>query len=556
MGSAQSYPAAGKATLASCMCDNQWLAERTQSSTRAKWSCKLQEWLPIMSQGDSRMPEARSGHSTHQVGRSIYMFGGYNEGHCLADMYQFDLSTFSWALIQPKGDAPDGRASHASCSVVGCGASEGAVYVHGGSGAEWGRSSKDDLYVFDTATREWAKVQQTGRLPPPMYGHTIVPHGDKELVLFGGTTGWDYFNAVYIFDIATSKWRQLHTVGKAPSMRYKHQCVVHGHSLLVMGGGQFHAPDYSFDVHILDLKTKRWDQILAPNAPSGRLAHSCALARGLPCNFRVRGQAEEQEEAAEGAFPGAGEKLLPAASGSGGYVSNEELGGGGAAAPDGSDGSDGGAAAPREGPDAGGAGPVGSEEEERDFVIVFGGKDNRDCKLNDLYAFDTVERRWITLCPHEAPGGSAPSARDFHCMAVADNNVLIFGGCAGEERLNDCWRFTLNKPSPPSLQMLCTRFVRESMELSGCWKAIEHLPEELRLSIRNVTPMADELDFRSHYCADRLDRYRENHPCDGERRPPPLAASVLHYSAAACEMAIRAVNTGDDLHRLTMSIAS
>ena len=51
-----------------------------------------------------------------------------------------------------------------------------------------------------------------------------MPH-NQFLYLFGGTSGFDYFNDLYKLDLLTKVWTKLKPAGKQPEHRYKH-CVV------------------------------------------------------------------------------------------------------------------------------------------------------------------------------------------------------------------------------------------------------------------------------------------------------------------------------------------
>ena len=59
---------------------------------------------------------------------------------------------------------------------------------------------------------------------------------------FGGYTkkDGDYFNDVYKYDIATSQWGSVTTLGEAPQKRTDHSVVLRGDSLLVFGGFDGH----------------------------------------------------------------------------------------------------------------------------------------------------------------------------------------------------------------------------------------------------------------------------------------------------------------------------
>ncbi|EPS72494.1 hypothetical protein M569_02263, partial [Genlisea aurea] len=69
-----------------------------------------------------------------------------------------------------------------------------------------------------------------------------------------------------------------------------------------------------------------------------------------------------------------------------------------------------------------------------DAVFVFGGRDAEHKELNELYLFDTISSTW-TLLP------SGPPHRSYHSMAADDRRLYIFGGCGNSGRLNDLWGY-------------------------------------------------------------------------------------------------------------------
>lgn len=72
-----------------------------------------------------------------------------------------------------------------------------------------------------------------------------------------------------------------------------------------------------------------------------------------------------------------------------------------------------------------------------DIIYVFGGRDAEHKELNEFYSFDTTTNIWVLL----SSGETGPAHRSFHSTAVNDHHVYIFGGCGFSGRLNDLWAF-------------------------------------------------------------------------------------------------------------------
>lgn len=102
----------------------------------------------------------------------------------------------------------------------------------------------------------------------------------------------------------------------------------------------------------------------------------------------------------------------------------------------------------------------------KDIIYVFGGRDNTHKELNELYSFDTGTKKWALL----TTGETGPSHRSYHSSVSDEQRVYIFGGCGVAGRLNDLWAFDAEEqrwvqyPSPgetckgrggPGLAVVC-----------------------------------------------------------------------------------------------------
>lgn len=70
-------------------------------------------------------------------------------------------------------------------------------------------------------------------------------------------------------------------------------------------------------------------------------------------------------------------------------------------------------------------------------IYVFGGRDSEHNELNELYSFDTCTNKWTLL----SSGDSGPPHRSYHSTTADDRHVYIFGGCGVAGRLNDLWAY-------------------------------------------------------------------------------------------------------------------
>eukprot|EP00873_Tetraselmis_striata_P040169 jgi/Tetstr1/460433/TSEL_005692.t1 len=133
------------------------------------------------------------------------------------------------------------------------------------------------------------KAGKTPSLPSGRYGVTLSHHRGS-LYMFGGTdggaskhgrTGYEVgyeMDELWQFELRTRKWTLVEARGGyQPTARYLHTAVVLGDSLYVYGGNK----DGAGDVAVLDLRTRRWAQLVDEAAgiaagPGPRLGHTAA----------------------------------------------------------------------------------------------------------------------------------------------------------------------------------------------------------------------------------------------------------------------------------------
>ena len=66
----------------------------------------------------------------------------------------------------------------------------------------------------------------------------------NHLVVYGGTTGWEYTSDIHRVDLQTGHWEELYptdnsrpTRDEPPQARYRHEMMCDGERLYVLGGG-------------------------------------------------------------------------------------------------------------------------------------------------------------------------------------------------------------------------------------------------------------------------------------------------------------------------------
>ena len=168
----------------------------------------------VNNQGEEFLP--RSGHSATLIGKFIYIFGGIDsDNKVYNNLLSFDTEEKEINKMKTKGIIPKARASHAASSDI----LQTKIYIHGG--ADNDGNVYNELISYSPLRNRFEPFDTTGDKPPPLYGHSLVPY-KHYLYLFGGTSGFVYFNHLFRLDLLTKTWVKLKPAGKIPESRYKH----------------------------------------------------------------------------------------------------------------------------------------------------------------------------------------------------------------------------------------------------------------------------------------------------------------------------------------------
>jgi N-acetylneuraminic acid mutarotase len=210
----------------------------------------------------------------------MVVFGGFAQNECFNDVHVFHLASASWRRLQTTGDVPSPVTSH---SVV---ADQDHMMVFGGTSAEFGVVNSDKLYLLNVADAKWTQLELPGQKPSARYGQSMVRRPDTaEVYIFGGTTGQEFFNDLYLLDGSEMKWVKIEPVGDAiPSTRYRHAAVSTEDHLYVIGGAnnQSIVTTAPLNVWAFAYATRTWTEVTTTVAgpypgPQPRLCHTACL---------------------------------------------------------------------------------------------------------------------------------------------------------------------------------------------------------------------------------------------------------------------------------------
>jgi hypothetical protein len=125
-------------------------------------------------------------------------------------------------------------------------------------------------------------------------GHTMVPFNDGFLI-FGGCRGGSlYTNQLLYYDVRSNNLQEIKSSGEVPSPRHKHQSLIIGNKMFVIGGGKVNS-DF-IDVYTLCLSSFTWECIATfGDIPKATMAHCCMFDQVSKNVFLFGGQTMNAE---------------------------------------------------------------------------------------------------------------------------------------------------------------------------------------------------------------------------------------------------------------------
>mmetsp|Transcript_8304 Transcript_8304/g.16372 ORF Transcript_8304/g.16372 Transcript_8304/m.16372 type:complete len:738 (+) Transcript_8304:1846-4059(+) len=175
-----------------------------------------------------RAPTPRTDHTVVGYENCLYVFAGYDGRTRYNDLYKVNVDTQDWELTNPGGAAPLTRFGHTAVVF------NHSMYVFGG----WdGHETLDDLYQYSFASNIWYEVRRVqGIKPNPRYRHSMAVFG-KSLFVFGGVDKQQVrYNDLYEFNTDTKEWSLKHASGQMPTSRTFHRALMHGDDMYILGG--------------------------------------------------------------------------------------------------------------------------------------------------------------------------------------------------------------------------------------------------------------------------------------------------------------------------------
>jgi len=218
------------------------------------------------------IPPSRTNHAAASIGATMYIFGGMYKDVTgtndklvfLNDMFALDTAAkpLRWERINQRGDIPAARCGHRLLAL-----GSRLVLFGGGCGEQWDMKYSD-VHVFNPATTTWIRPKIQGQAPVCTF--TVAFVLDVFLFVFGGQSLHDnnLTNDLYVLDTVSMEWSKLQAQHPYPSPRDMASGNVVSNNMHMFGGYCGSAIDNFFALQMDPLLggKPQSQQTLPPNA--------------------------------------------------------------------------------------------------------------------------------------------------------------------------------------------------------------------------------------------------------------------------------------------------
>ena len=216
------------------------------------------------------LPLARSGHKAFFYLGAFYIYGGYRFqlSNTLVDAWRYYPLMHHWESVTPGTQIPPENLSCASTQVG------DKMYLFGGSGADFGESNSNKLYVIELNSLSFSKVQLASKgniCPSPGYGHSITYSQEKQcLYLCCGIDGRSYEGKVFKFSLRDRRWALMPPDKQSVTPRYRQESFVWEQGWYILGGSiDRHCYDMTC-MHMFSFNSEKWEMMpVLPNSAQG-----------------------------------------------------------------------------------------------------------------------------------------------------------------------------------------------------------------------------------------------------------------------------------------------
>ena len=150
-----------------------------------QFDIETKKWSDLKCLGN--VPAPRQYHATTIRGNQVWLFGGINGPWIYKELYQLDMSTFTWTVIVTEHLKPQGRFQCSLNSVT-----NNHIVLHGGRSFPSGKdSSFKNTWIMDLASQSWKLFEgdQDQDQDEYRFGHTGSLGLNNDVIHVGGRNG-------------------------------------------------------------------------------------------------------------------------------------------------------------------------------------------------------------------------------------------------------------------------------------------------------------------------------------------------------------------------------
>jgi len=220
-----------------------------------------------------QIPPSRTNHAAAAIDSKMYIFGGMykdsstNNGDKLIflnDMYclETESTPMRWTQVKQNGKVPAPRCGHRLLAL-----GSKLVLFGGGCGEQWDMKYSD-VHIFNPQTNTWVRPKIQGHAPVCTF--TVAFVLGVFLFVFGGQSLYDnnLTNDLYILDTVSMEWNKIQAQNGSPSPRDMASGNVVENNMYMFGGycGQAIDSLYVLQMDPILEGVKRPKNSLPPNA--------------------------------------------------------------------------------------------------------------------------------------------------------------------------------------------------------------------------------------------------------------------------------------------------
>ncbi|XP_068127544.1 uncharacterized protein [Hyperolius riggenbachi] len=213
-------------------------------------------WIEMQASGDP--PRPRHGHALTLAGNIAFIFGGSSISSNLDenplyfnDFYMLTIlpNDLTWELIPQTGQVPAPREGHSMVKV------KRKLYLFGGCCEKDAEECLQGTYSFDLGALTWEKLTTNGTAPQTL-SHSAAAVGGN-IFVFGGVCHGRAVDDLHMFNTVSETWVPVKTSGSIPEARLGHELAAVGYQIYLFGGSSGEGTYYT-DVHMLDSASLTW----------------------------------------------------------------------------------------------------------------------------------------------------------------------------------------------------------------------------------------------------------------------------------------------------------